>query len=275
MLKKIIFVFIGSFVLTLSARAGEFSISGFVKWYSGKYMYQDITNTTYFYPTLSYRTDKYFVSVNLPLISQSSDMITHMGGSGIIPSLDNYGDNSFDESHEYGMFSGDHMDGHGMNWAIGDLYINVERTLLKEKGLIPGFSVTALLKLPTASTEQNLGTGEVDYGFGISASKDLGLFYGFWDVNYYFLGDPVGFDLNDPIGFGLGLGLPASNHRLSLLAYYSGYTEILQNIEPPRELSISVSYKWNQKYLLNSGISYGFSESSPKYGFFFGADVSL
>ena len=275
MLKRIIFIIVGILFLNISVQSGEFSISGLVKWYSGNYMYRDITNTTCLYPTLGYRSDKYFVSVNLPLISQNSDLITHMGGRGVIPSQDNYGNSSYNEKQDHGMFSDNHMGNHMMNWALGDLYFNVERTILTETGYIPAFSFTGLVKLPTAGTNQNLGTGEIDYGFGISASKNLGPIYSFWDVNYYFLGDPDGFDLNDPIGFGLGLGLPASNSRLSLFAYYSGYTKILPSIEPPRELSINVSYRLNQKYLLNSGISYGFSESSPKYGFFFGADVIL
>ena len=275
MLKRIIFIIVGMLFMNIPVQSGEFSISGLVKWYSGNYMYRDITNTTYLYPTFGYRTDRYFVSINFPLISQNSDLITHMGGRGVIPSQENYGNSSYNENQDHGMFSDNHMDNHMMNWAIGDLYFNFERIMFKEVGYIPAFSFTALIKLPTASTKQNLGTGVIDYGFGISANKDLGLIYGCWDVNYYFLGDPDGFELKNPIGFGLGLGLPALNDRLSLLAYYSGYTEILPGIEPPRELSINVSYRLNPRYLLNSGISYGFSESSPKYGFFFGADVIL
>ena len=275
MLKRIIFIIVVILLIISPVYSGEFSISGLLKWYSGNYMYRDITNTTYLYPTLGYRSDKFFVSLNLPLISQDSDLITGTGGGEIIPSGDMYGNGSYYDGQDHDMFSDDHMENHQMNWALGDLYFNVERTMFNETEYIPAFSFTALIKLPTASTKRNLGTGKIDYGLGISASKNLGLIYGFWDVNYYFLGDPKGFNLKNPIGFGLGLGIPASNNKLSLLAYYSGYTEIFQGIEPPRELSINVSYRLNQKYLLNSGISYGFSESSPKYGFFFGADIIL
>jgi hypothetical protein len=276
MLRKIILPSVIGVILLMNVpvQAGEIIVSGLLKRNSGKYVYSDNTNTTYLYSTLKYKTDHYFVSVGLPFIAQNTDLITHMGG-GIIPSEHGHDDQSSDEGHNHGMFSGGQMGDHAMNWAIGDIYFNFEKPMFNEMQYIPSFSFTALIKFPTASTEKNLGTGEIDYGFGISANKNLGLIYGFWDINYYFLGDPNGFDLKNPIGFGLGLGFPASNNRLSLLAYYSGYTEILPGIEPPRELSINISYRLNQKYLLNSGITYGFSESSPKYGFFFGADMIL
>ena len=139
MLKRIIVIIVGILCMNISAQSGEFSISGLLKWYSGNYMYRELTNTTYLYPTLGYRSAKYFVSLNLPLISQNSDLITHMGGKGVIPSQENYGSSSFNESQDHGMFSDNHMDNHRMNWAIGDLYFNFERTMFNETGYIPNF----------------------------------------------------------------------------------------------------------------------------------------
>ncbi len=106
-------------------------------------------------------------------------------------------------------------------------------------------------------------------------TKTWVLFIDSLDINYYILGDQIGFELENPIGFGLMIGNSFLNEKIGMSAYYYGYIDILQGIEPPKELSINVSYRLNQKYLLNSSISYGFSESSPKYSFFFGADVIL
>jgi hypothetical protein len=276
MLKRIIFMIVGMLFMNIPVQSGEFSISGLMKWNSGNYIYSNVTNTAYFNTSLQYKTNRYSLSINVPMISQNTDMITHMSG-GIIPTAEGH-ENEFDNDehdHDHDMFSGGHMGEHMMNWKFSDLFLNVGWTLLKETGNIPELSFIALVKFPTAGTKQNLGTGEMDYGIGISTSKNLGFAYGFLDINYYILGDPIGFDLENPIGFALGIGNSFLNEKINLSVYYYGYTDILQGIEPPKELFINISYRLNQKYLLNSGVSYGFTESSPKYGFFLGADVIL
>ncbi len=275
MLRKIIFISAGVLLLSFPAHGGEFSLSGLLNWYSGKLMYRDITNTSYFYPTLSYKTSKYAVSLSLPLISQNTNWGTFAGGRQLIALDDTYRGNWETSGHEYGLDSDSHSQYYQMNWRVGDLYFNVERTLTKETHYLPAFSATAQVKIPTASTALNLGTGAADYGFGVSASKSLGMIYGYGDVSFYFLGDPADNDFKNPMEYGVGIGLPASNDNVNLVAYYSAYTEIVKGFKPPKELFISVNYRLNSKYLLTSGISYGFSESSPQYGFFFGGEVGF
>ncbi len=274
MLRKIIFASVFGVILLMSVptHSGEITFSGLLKWNSGNYIYSEFTNTAYLYPTLGYKTDRYFASISLPLISQNTDLVTQLGG-GMIPAMHGHDDGSSNSGH--GMFSGEHDGMHEMNWAIGDLYLNMGITVAKEGDNIPALSFTALVKLPTASTEQNLGTGELDYGIGISASKDMGFVYGFWDVNYYLLGDPQTIDLTNPIGFGLGIGKPLLNGKLSLLAYYYGYTEILDGVEPPRDLTLNANYRINRMYQIDGGFSMGFSESSPDFGLFVGSSVSF
>ncbi len=276
MLRKITLTSVIGVILLMNVpvQTGEITVSGLLKWNSGNYVYSDITNTTYLYPTLRYKTDFYFVSVGLPFIAQNTDLITHMG-YGIIPSEHGHGDQSSDDGHNHGMFSGGHMGDHAMNRAVGDLFLNMGMTMVKEGDNIPALSFTALVKLPTAGTDQNLGTGELDYGIGISARKNMGFVYGFWDINYYLLGDPQEIELMNPIGFGLGIGKPLLNGKLSFLAYYYGYTEILKGVEPPREITLNTNYHINPMYQINGGISFGFSESSPDLGLFIGSSVTF
>ncbi|MBC8186170.1 hypothetical protein H8E88_34235 [candidate division KSB1 bacterium] len=274
MLKKIIFIIVGILLINFPAQSGELSISGLLKWNSGNYIYSNVTNTAYFNTSFQYKTDRYSLSINVPMISQNTDMITHMSG-GIIPTADGH-ENEFDnDEHDHDMFSDGHMGEHMMNWKFSDLFLNVGWTMLKEADNIPALSFIAFIKFPTASTKQNLGTGEMDYGIGISTRKNLDFVYGFLDINYYILGDPIGYDLKNPIGFGLGIGNSFLNEKIGLSVYYYGYTDILQGIEPPRELSLNINYQVNHKYQLNGGLLFGFSKTSPDLGLFVGSSVSF
>lgn len=71
-------------------------------------------------------------------------------------------------------------------------------------------------KLPTASVEKGLGTGEADYWMGAEASTALGSVIPFAGVSYTKHGDPDGFELRDTIsgnaGAALRLGGSAAAH---------------------------------------------------------------
>lgn len=60
-------------------------------------------------------------------------------------------------------------------------------------------SLNSGVKLPTASTEQALGTGETDYWVGAEASTHIGAVTPFAGVSYARNGDPEGMDLRDTL----------------------------------------------------------------------------
>jgi hypothetical protein len=77
-------------------------------------------------------------------------------------------------------------------------------------------SLIGAAKLPTASTEKGLGTGEADYSVGAEVSTSLGTVTPFASASYTRNGDPEGVDLRDTLsgqaGAAVRFGSSASAH---------------------------------------------------------------
>lgn len=97
--------------------------------------------------------------------------------------------------------------------GIGDLRVDAAYQL-PISGL--NASISGGVKLPTASTEKGLGTGETDYRVGADLSKTVGAVTPFAGVSYTKVGDPADYDLEDTLaghaGAAVRLGRSASAH---------------------------------------------------------------
>ena len=62
--------------------------------------------------------------------------------------------------------------------------------MLKGTHVLPWIALSSQIKIPTASSEYNFGTGEFDYGIGLTFRKQLFSFIAFGDIGYLNLGDP-------------------------------------------------------------------------------------
>ncbi len=97
--------------------------------------------------------------------------------------------------------------------GIGDLRVDAAYQL-PISGL--NASVSGGVKLPTASTEKGLGTGETDYRVGADLSKTVGAVTPFAGMSYTKVGDPADYDLEDTLaghaGAAVRLGRSASAH---------------------------------------------------------------
>lgn len=97
--------------------------------------------------------------------------------------------------------------------GIGDVRIDAAYQL-PISGL--NASVSGGVKLPTASTEKSLGTGETDYRLGADLSKTVGAVTPFAGVSYTKVGDPADYDLEDTLaghaGAAVRLGRSTSAH---------------------------------------------------------------
>jgi hypothetical protein len=97
--------------------------------------------------------------------------------------------------------------------GVGDLRVGVAYQLP-----IPAVnaSLNSGAKIPTASAQKGLGTGEADYWVGGDLSVSAGAVTPFAGINYTKAGDPDGIDLRDTLsgqaGAALRLGRTASAH---------------------------------------------------------------
>ncbi len=77
------------------------------------------------------------------------------------------------------------------------------------------------------------------------------------------------------VGLGLGVGRFLGQGRFSLLLYYQQYSRILENYDPPKQVTLSSFIKLSPVLMLSTGIQVGFSESSPDYGLLTALELTL
>ncbi len=265
---RIIFIgLLGLLITSGTASAGRWSVNAGFQWLSGEYTYITRTSTFYFSGGISYRTERWNVSVNMPLIAQNTNGVTNMGGI-FVPSGESQQHGSFSHwnTRQHGMLPGTSLPTTQMRFGLGDIYLYSEYQILSRFYGMTSLSVTGTVKFPTASREYNYGTGEFDYGLGLSLRKFVFPYSFFLDAGYLVIGDPTGITYNDPVTFGAGVGRIFSAGRYSLLLYYQQYSRILADYDPPRQANLAGFVKLGTNTILSVSFLMGFSETSPDYG---------
>lgn len=84
--------------------------------------------------------------------------------------------------------------------GFGELEVSLSYNILEAEDRHPGLSSLALVKLPTASSEE-LGTGGTDLTLGLSISQDFGKADADISALYTFVGSPPGATLQNSIEF--------------------------------------------------------------------------
>jgi hypothetical protein len=181
---------------------------------------------------------------------------------------------SSDGGHHGGMmddgFSMDHLD-----MTLGDLYLYGETRLLTTQGNLLSIHLSTQIKVPTAKASKNYGTGEFDFGTGLSVRSIISSYALFLDAGYLIIGDPTGITYENPVTLGVGIGKFFKNGDISVLLYLKNYTKILPDYQPPRQLSAGVYYKLNPRLLLSTSAFIGLSETSPDFSFYTGFELTL
>lgn len=243
--------------------ADKWSAFSNIQFARGNYSLENSTSTYYFYGGIRYRAPRWSLSASIPLILQNSDLVTGAGGT-VIPS--GHGHNSQTGSSPHGGGMNGMMDGETMmpmTAGLGDLYLYGEYGLLPEGAALPFISANLKLKVPTAGTANNFGTGEFDYGLGVTLRKSIDSFLGFVDLGYWILGDPPGLNYKDPFTLGAGIGHFFGYGRYGLMLYFGSYSNILPEYESNRQVSLGFNYRVNNRTILTLIGSAGLSDTSP------------
>jgi hypothetical protein len=163
---------------------------------------------------------------------------------------------------------------HGSASGIGDAFVNLSYRLLEENEAMPGVSLHAGVKLPTADENKGLGTGELDYQMGVGLGKGIGRWFLSGGLDYNILGDPEYYDLDNYIS-----------------GYTSVATQVLDNMEVSLQLSaaqavtdvsddslalgIGMNYFLEKYGMVSAGLQKGLTDGSPDYSLIVGYSISF
>ncbi|HJY63082.1 MAG TPA: hypothetical protein VJ455_02920 [Ignavibacteria bacterium] len=235
-------------------------------------------NTLYLlYGGIRYQNNNFILYGYIPLVAQNNSGFTQ-SGMMIVPT-------SRGTEGEGGMLNGgnmhggnnsvNQMSGMDMQISLGDFYLSGSYQALNEFNHSIDLFINPGIKFPTASYSTGIGTGEFDYGFSFNARRSIESFVILAEAGFIKLGDPGGTAYKDPFTYGVGLGKFISQNGNSILIYFYSYTKILENYEPPRQLSLGLNLKLDSTKFLSFIGSKGLSSYSPDFSASAGINFNL
>ncbi|MHB2150294.1 hypothetical protein ACX8XP_14640 [Calditrichota bacterium LG25] len=240
----------------------NWAVSSSVTFNSGDYIYQQRTDNYYLNAGLRYSAQNWTVSASVPFILQNSAVYQQ---EPVSLSSNGHGmNNSATPTLSNDLESG-----------IGDIYLYGEYQLWNGSLIAPSVALTSQLKVPTTNRLTLFSTGKYDYGLGLVLRKWLKTFNAFAEISYLRIGDPEEITYLDPIGYGLGIGKFFASGKYSTSIYFKGYSKIIHDVDPPRQLALGFFSMFSGKTVLSFYLIKGLSESSPDFGLSSGIDWKL
>ncbi len=253
--------------------AGDFGISAGIERYSGTYTYQTTTATYALNAGMQYEEeDQFSFSLTLPLVFQNSDLVSRAGGM-LLPHGKSGSSMSNSQSHNGKgmMMNGDSSS--SFMAGLGDMLFEGSYYIAGESESMPSLAITGQIKIPTAST--SFGTGQWDFGGGVSAMKQFGTISVSANAGFLVLGDPAGTVYHNPFTFGASVGNSFMDGKLSAMISYLAYTRVLDGYEAPQQISLGVLSQTSSTTTLSLIGSFGLSNTVPALGISLSIEVTL
>ncbi len=253
-----------------SLAQGNWYATGYLQYSQGDYIFGSNTSTFYIVPGLRYEAGNWSASAILPIVSQNNNLVTGAGGM-LLP---HGGSNMSMSSGNGGIMGGSGrmtaMDS-SMSGVVGlgDLYLTGEYQIVHsdyDQPNLPTIGIEAQIKVPTASTAHNFGTGKFDFGGSINYRQLVGAYVIMADAGYLMLGKPAGVDFRNPFSYGGGIGRFFGKGNLSLAFMYQGYSTVLSGYPPPNQVSLGLNYKASSDLIWTVLVSKGLTDTAPSYG---------
>lgn len=275
-----------------AARAQEpqLTYSGSLQYATGDYTLSETTTSFLLFNGFSYRKGKWNFTASIPLIDQDSPYVTYVGGTPV-PSgrrqgveagtTSTTGSSSTGSTNGSGTGTGGTVvvpDPQTVNFSesgLGDPVFRADFAVSERQASGVRFGVYGAAKPPLADEDSGFGTGEWDYGAGITVSKRAGSALFLADLGYWIFGDLPDFELEDPFAYSFGLGRSLEGSRYSVLGSVSGYTETVDGVDGPIEAGFTVSRLNSSGRSFNVTLSAGLTESAPDYAVSTGCRVGL
>lgn len=233
----------------------------------------DLTTDSYRIPlTVNlYPSDRIDLSLEIPYIYQNNSTTVSLGGIRF-PGMDGSGGSGgsgMEGSGMIGRFGGGSGAGTGdgtkSQSGLGDITLTTGCIVLKESAAIPLIRPIAYVKFPTADEEKGLGTGEFDYGGGLSLAKWFGDWSAYVEGVYVLPGSSSDFKPDDYWTYLGSVGYRFTDHFSSGLAL-SGATAAFDGAPDALEAKVRFSHWTSERASLGGYVAMGLSAGSPDYG---------
>jgi hypothetical protein len=200
---------------------------------SGDYVFTERTTSVSWLTGLALEHGRTALRANVPLWFQTSTLVSSTGGGAVPSGGDGYGGAVRDgqpTTRGRGARVPVAPDAAGdFRMVIGDPMLQLSVAVAEPLETSVRASISA--KVPVTSIE-DFGTGEWDFGSGLSIARPLGSrWLGALDLSYWYLGDPPTLDFQDPVAVAASVTRFAGDWAFAVSGWAS--SPILPDYDPP------------------------------------------
>jgi len=165
-------------------------------------------------------------------------------------------------------------DASGTHRTFGDNWLGTEIRFHRQTTHLPTMAFSYAVKIPSASTENGLGTGRVDHSFTFGASENIAHFN--FDLNFsqFLIGRPTapGFDENQL----LALAFSRTIHGgLQFAGEFYGETQLNKTIPGFASSLWALTYTVIPRLVIDGGFEVGLTSGGPHRHVLFGATYAI
>lgn len=252
----------------ISGKQTVASVSIGAEYSSGKYNTDSTTRAVYVPLIASWYPDERFdISVEVPYIYQSNSRVTTS-----IFQTNAAASNSKTLARRGGpgggITTGTTSSTNNSSSAVsglGDIIVRAGYIMLFEKDYLPQVRTSLLVKTPTASVSDGLGTGEFDFGGGFDLNKWFGDLHLAAEALYNYQGKVDGFGLKNYVSYNGTLGYQVTRSIRPMLII-KGATAPSTYSDDLLEARVRLLWDLTSATTIDLFASRGISNSSPDYG---------
>jgi hypothetical protein len=165
-------------------------------------------------------------------------------------------------------------DATGTHRTFGDNWLGPQVRIYKQTKRVPTLSFAYAVKIPSASTEDGLGTGHVDHSLTFLASKDIVDIHFDFNATHFWIGRESipGFDQNDQLNLAFSRPIHGA---LQFTGEFYGDTQL--NRPTPSFVSSlwALTYTMNPRLVIDGGFEGGLTSGGPHRHVFAGFTYSI
>ena len=165
-------------------------------------------------------------------------------------------------------------DATGTHRTFGDNWLGPHVRVYRQTKRVPSIAFGYAVKIPSASTDDGLGTGSVDHLFGILASKDIAHVHFDFNATHYWIGraGASGFDQNDQVNLAFSHPIHGG---LAFTGEFYGNTELNRNTSGFASSLWALTYTINPRFVIDGGFEGGLTSGGPHRHIFTGLTYSI
>ena len=248
---------------------------GAVRYSQGKYTLDETVTSACLLNEFTYSSQRWFAEVLLPVIYQDSADVRYVGGMPM-PVGDHHGDHGVsgggkDHGGHDGGSGGPGMEPQDFNdFGIGDPYLKAGALLYRDVFDRNSIGVFGTLKAPVADATRGFGTGEWDFGVGVSWNRTTPRNLIYLELAYWSLGQPPDVTFENPIAGEFTYGRVLSNPRYLIEATIWGRTETVAGVDGPIAVDLTLGRSLEGPHSVYFTVEAGLTESAPDFALIVG-----